>query len=134
MGSSQWLEDTASLLLTTGILMTKIWCLATLTVATGLFVAAPAVAKPAAPEASGLLPLEARAMGAVTDGDNLEVVAEQINRSMGATDDSTETVMDLIDSSFLDGLVDENGEVKLPLGITVFNTMGDMSVGFGSDF
>lgn len=73
-------------------------------------------------------------MGAVTDGDNLEVVAEQINRSMGATDDSTETVMDLIDSSFLDGLVDENGEVKLPLGITVFNTMGDMSVGFGSDF
>lgn len=45
--------------------------------------------------------------------------------------------VDAIDTSqfpWLDALLDDNGEVNLPLGITVFDAMGATSVGFGSKF
>jgi hypothetical protein len=35
---------------------------------------------------------------------------------------------------FLDDLLDEDGNVQLPLGLTLYNTMGDTSIGFGSKF
>jgi hypothetical protein len=40
----------------------------------------------------------------------------------------------ILDMGFLEGLVDENGDVDLPLGITIFDAMGATSVGFGGEF
>lgn len=35
---------------------------------------------------------------------------------------------------FFDNLVDAGGGVNLPLGITIFSTLGDPSIGFGGNF
>lgn len=32
------------------------------------------------------------------------------------------------------GLIDEEGNLNLPLGLVLYNTMGDISIGFGSKF
>ena len=66
---------------------------------------------------------------------NLTRIAEQINRQLGAEEEDNLTTIDsIIPDGFLDGLVDENGEVNLPLGLTVYDAMGTTSIGFGSKF
>ncbi|MGB5972429.1 MAG: hypothetical protein WBG38_03880 [Nodosilinea sp.] len=45
---------------------------------------------------------------------------------------STSSVTDSL--PFLDDLIDESGELNLPLGLTVYDTMGTTSVGIGSEF
>ena len=113
--------------------MRKIWCLAAVTLAAGTVSMAPAQALPTASAAESLLPLQTQTLVMMTDNSDLHAVAGRINQMMGA-EDSSPTVMDFVESSFLDGVLNENGEVNLPLGITVFSTMGDPSVGFGSNF
>ena len=65
----------------------------------------------------------------------LNNLADEIERRMAPTnDDSVTTVDDVIQSDLLDGLLDENGEFNLPLGLTVYDAMGATSVGFGTEF
>ncbi|MGF1570154.1 MAG: hypothetical protein ACFCVD_19135 [Nodosilinea sp.] len=66
--------------------------------------------------------------------DSLNRLAERLNLQIRAGDDDTTTITDALQSPLLDGLVDENGDVNLPLGLTVFDAMGATSVGFGSKF
>jgi hypothetical protein len=43
-------------------------------------------------------------------------------------------MLDLRQIPVVGGLIDEEGNLNLPLGLTVYNTMGDTSIGFGSKF
>ncbi len=67
--------------------------------------------------------------------DSLNRVADELNQQVGRQESSG--ITDLAESlnlPILNGLVDESGEVNLPLGLTVFDAMGTTSVGFGSKF
>lgn len=83
--------------------------------------------------ADSLLPLETRTMDVPTDSGLLRSVADDINVDDSEAEETSD-ITDLIGSGFFEGLVDENGDVDLPLGITVFDAMGTTSIGFGSDF
>lgn len=65
----------------------------------------------------------------------LNAVASDINH---AQDDSGENdtpdISDLVDLSFVEQFIDEDGNVDLPLGITVYEAMGQTSIGFGTEF
>lgn len=82
---------------------------------------------------ANLLPLESRSMDIEIDPDLLREAATDINDSENASQTSPD-FSDALGIDFLDDLVDEDGDVNLPLGITVFDAMGTTSVGFGSDF
>jgi hypothetical protein len=65
----------------------------------------------------------------------LRAVAHTINTASG--EDETEDpvdISDFVDLSFLEQFVDEEGNIDLPLGITVYEAMGTTSIGFGGDF
>jgi hypothetical protein len=49
-------------------------------------------------------------------------------------EDGITTVDDVLRSTFINDFLDENGEFNLPLGITVYDTMGDTSVGVSTQF
>lgn len=84
--------------------------------------------------ATNLLPLESRSIIIVeVDPDLYQSAAYKINIFAPEQADSSD-LADALGAGFLEDLVDENGEVNLPLGITVFDAMGTTSVGFGSDF
>lgn len=95
-----------------------------------------AIASTNVPEirARGLMPLEARALGEVENDSNLDTIAARINRSVTSSDSQPEGLLDPQDIPIVKDLVDSEGNVNLPMGIRVYDTMGDMSVGFGSDF
>lgn len=80
-----------------------------------------------------LLPLESRSMSVERDSSLMRSAAEDINRVEERTSDSSD-IVDAMGLDFLEGLVDENGDIALPLGLTVFEAMGTTSVGFGDDF
>ncbi|MDA0673378.1 MAG: hypothetical protein O3C67_06690 [Cyanobacteria bacterium] len=80
-----------------------------------------------------LLPLEARNLGTEIDANRFETVSAQINQALGHKPNQ-ENVLDTADMPWLEGFIGENGEAKLPLGLTVFSTLGDPSVGFGGSF
>ena len=84
-------------------------------------------------DSNRLLPLEARNMSVETDPERLQTVTEEINAST-RQDAGNSDGSDVIGSELLDSLVDEDGDLSLPLGITVFSTLGDPAVGFGGDF
>lgn len=84
-------------------------------------------------DATDLLPLETRRLVVEANPDIYSTAAHQINTYDPEQSESS-GLADLLGAGFLEGLVDENGEVDLPLGITVFDAMGTTSVGFGSDF
>jgi hypothetical protein len=89
------------------------------------------------PSADNIKLLPAMAEVVMVDRQNaatLTRVAEQINLQLNAQDESLPTIADLIPEGLFDDLVDENGEVNLPLGITVYDAMGTTSVGFGTQF
>ncbi len=94
----------------------------------------PAWADTSAGESAQLLPLETRAMEASPDPERLKSVATEVNEAAFGAEEDTEDLFDLVNSPLLEGLVDEDGEINLPLGITVFSTLGDPSVGFGGRF
>jgi len=83
--------------------------------------------------ASNLLPLKTRSVGLETDAGIFEAVANDINHQHQTASENSENT-DVLGAGFLEELVDENGDIELPLGITVFEAMGTTSVGFGSDF
>lgn len=107
--------------------------------------------------AADLLPLDGRAITVDTVPDQLKMVAppvstslrpevtyrpellqaaaQQINQANRRSDTAdTPDIGDLIDLSFVEQFIDENGNVDLPMGITVYEAMGTTSIGFGGDF
>ena len=66
--------------------------------------------------------------------DLLQSVAHNINSANQPDVENTPDISDLIDLSFIEQFIDEDGNVDLPLGITVYEAMGTTSIGFGGDF
>ncbi|NJL44892.1 MAG: hypothetical protein HC922_02335 [Leptolyngbyaceae cyanobacterium SM2_3_12] len=64
---------------------------------------------------------------------SLDQLAREMQRRMESGAEPASAI-DIAQFPWLDALLDDNGEVNLPLGITVFDTMGATSVGFGSKF
>ncbi|MGD1862589.1 MAG: hypothetical protein ACFB0E_21785 [Leptolyngbyaceae cyanobacterium] len=64
----------------------------------------------------------------------LQTVASNINQTNQPDDDETSDISDLVDLSFIEQFIDEDGNVDLPLGITVYEAMGTTSIGFGAEF
>jgi hypothetical protein len=99
-----------------------------------LLSAGVAQANTATEGASSLMPVELRAVSLRSEGSSLNSVADQVNQSMAPAEDDSTDVTDIIQVPFLEDLLDENGSVALPMGLTVFTTLGDPSVGFSSKF
>lgn len=89
-------------------------------------------------QASALYPLEMREMEIETDDTLTSAAAGRINRSMRGEADTEPNILDALGSpeleALVNNLVDENGDVNLPLGLTFYDTMGDPSFGFGGRF
>lgn len=83
--------------------------------------------------ANNLLPLETRSVGIEPDAGIFQSVTNDINNNNRSASENSENT-DVLGAGFLEDLVDEDGNVELPLGITVFEAMGTTSVGFGGDF
>jgi hypothetical protein len=70
--------------------------------------------------------------------EHLNRLADDINQRISGTDTTTTSITDAFQSPFLDdlldGLLDEQGELNLPLGLTVYDAMGTTSIGFGTKF
>jgi hypothetical protein len=67
--------------------------------------------------------------------DLLRTVAHNVNHDSRQDEEpDTPDIGDLIDLSFVEQFIDENGNVDLPLGLTVYEAMGQTSIGFGADF
>ncbi len=63
---------------------------------------------------------------------HLDRVADQIQRQMVAPDDAL--ALDFRQLPLVGSLMDKRGNLNLPLGLTVYNTMGDTTIGFGTQF
>jgi hypothetical protein len=109
----------------------SIW-LATATLA-GLGIAFPAQAMPLEkPDAIQTTMQDVVMLNRQTNNE-LTRIADQINQRLNPEDENAPSVADILPPDFLDGLLDENGEVNLPLGLRVYDAMGATSIGFGSD-
>lgn len=84
--------------------------------------------------ADHLQPLELRAISHEADNAALDTVAYEINESVASTDSDLVTISDVVQIPFIEDMLDDNGNLNLPMGLTVYTTMGDPSVGFGSNF
>ncbi|WP_008318146.1 hypothetical protein [Leptolyngbya sp. PCC 6406] len=84
--------------------------------------------------ATSLLPLETRDLSPDVDPERLQSISTQVNEATFGRKEPSEGVFDPANMPWLRGFIGENGEAKLPLGLTVFSTMGDPSVGFGGSF
>ena len=94
----------------------------------------PAFAEPEGSRSSQLLPLEAQTVTVETDPNRLETVTDDINESARPEEDGATDITDVLGADFIDDFVDEDGDVNLPMGLTVFSSLGTTSIGFGSDF
>lgn len=66
---------------------------------------------------------------------SLTRLAEQMKRQVGPSVEGTGAGLeDFPLPSFLEAFLDDSGNLNLPLGLTVYNTMGDTSIGFGTTF
>ncbi|HIK45469.1 MAG TPA: hypothetical protein IGR64_11385 [Leptolyngbyaceae cyanobacterium M65_K2018_010] len=65
---------------------------------------------------------------------NLDRLAEQMNQRLNGPSEESPFVIGGLDLSFLDNFLDEDGNLDLPLGLTVYNVMGLTSIGFGTKF
>lgn len=67
--------------------------------------------------------------------DSLTRLANQVGRQVGPQESSeTNEFLESLNIPLLNDLLDESGELKLPLGLTVYDAMGTTSVGFGTRF
>lgn len=67
--------------------------------------------------------------------DSLDRLASEVDQQVGPQEgNGISELADSLQMPFLNDLVDESGEVNLPLGLTVYDAMGTTSVGFGSKF
>lgn len=96
-----------------------------------VFVNVPVQADPVN-SADQLLPLETRQVSIETNPDLYVTAAENVNARSGVQSHESDD-MDIFDD-LLNPFLDEDGEVDLPLGLTVFDAMGTTSVGFGGEF
>ena len=80
-----------------------------------------------------LMPLEARALGETGNSNDFGGIEAQINRNLRSSQEGRDNLLDNLNIPLLDQLLDDDGQVNLPLGVTVFGSMGDPSVGFGVD-
>ena len=80
-----------------------------------------------------LMPLEARALGETGNGNDFGGIEAQINRNLRSSQEGEDNLLDALNIPLVDQLLDDDGQVTLPLGVTVFGSMGDPSVGFGAD-
>ncbi|MFM7221748.1 MAG: hypothetical protein ACKO21_16355 [Nodosilinea sp.] len=62
----------------------------------------------------------------------LNQLATRIAEQVEGTD--TPSLLDSLDLPGLAEIIDHRGNLKLPLGLTVYTTLGDTSVGFGTNF
>lgn len=60
--------------------------------------------------------------------------ANEVGQQVGPQASSENTDLESLDIPLLDDLLDESGELQLPLGLTVYDAMGTTSVGFGTSF
>jgi len=64
-----------------------------------------------------------------------ERLTQDIEQEIHApAEDNITTIDEAFQSSFIDDFLDDNGDFSLPLGLTVYDTMGDTSIGFGTQF
>lgn len=82
--------------------------------------------------ANALMPLETKTLGVQADPSLMATVAERVNQSAFAEAEPSDDILSAIDPTLLDDILDEDGNLALPLGLTVFSCMGDPSIGFGS--
>jgi hypothetical protein len=82
--------------------------------------------------ASSLLPLEVRSVAAQNDDTLMGSVEDRINSPEAAQDNSEAT--DVLGAGLVDDFMNENGDINLPLGLTVFDAMGTTSIGVGGSF
>lgn len=66
--------------------------------------------------------------------EELDQLASRLNQNLSQANAPAPSALDSLDLPFIADLIDDEGNLSLPLGITVFNTMGDTSVGFSSKF
>ncbi len=71
--------------------------------------------------------------------DRLDRLARDIGRQVGRQGDvNSNDLAQPLDipllNDLLGDLLDESGELRLPLGLTVYDAMGTTSIGFGSNF
>ncbi|PSR18960.1 hypothetical protein C8255_04790 [filamentous cyanobacterium CCP3] len=67
--------------------------------------------------------------------ESLDRLASEVGQRVGPQEgNGISELADSLQMPFLNDLVDESGEVNLPLGLTVYDAMGTTSVGFGSKF
>jgi predicted nucleic acid-binding protein len=67
--------------------------------------------------------------------DRLSQLADEMGQHVGRQEGNG--IADLAESlniPLLNDLLDESGEVRLPMGLTVYDAMGTTSIGFGSKF
>ncbi|RZM81792.1 hypothetical protein [Leptolyngbya iicbica] len=65
----------------------------------------------------------------------LNAVASNINHTnQPSPEDHAPNLGDIVDLGFVEQFIDEDGNVDLPLGITVYEAMGQTSIGFGLEF
>ncbi|MBE9137780.1 hypothetical protein IQ254_11350 [Nodosilinea sp. LEGE 07088] len=66
---------------------------------------------------------------------SLSRLANQMGQQVGRQANSgTPDVIESLNIPLLDDLLDESGNLNLPLGLTVYDAMGTTSIGFGSEF
>ena len=97
--------------------------------------AMPAIAHHPEPVAESLLPLESQEF--VVEGvPDFVGVSEQINATTGNRKEAgAETAsFDPRTLPLVNRFLDREGNVRLPLGLTVYTTLGDPSIGFGQEF
>ncbi|WP_155523728.1 hypothetical protein [Nodosilinea nodulosa] len=67
--------------------------------------------------------------------ESLNRLADELGQQVGPQENADSgNQANSLQIPFLDNFLDESGELKLPLGLTVYDAMGATSVGFGSKF
>lgn len=68
------------------------------------------------------------------DAQHLNQIADHIQHQMNTADDALPMVIDFQQLPLVGNFMDKEGNLTLPLGLTLYNTMGDTSIGFGTQF
>ncbi|TVQ15217.1 MAG: hypothetical protein EA368_00475 [Leptolyngbya sp. DLM2.Bin27] len=93
-----------------------------------------AVASPQELQTNPLTMADALAVGHHSP-DHLSSLADKMGRQVGPQATSeTNDFLESLNIPLLSDLLDESGEFRMPLGLTVYDAMGTTSVGFGTTF
>lgn len=67
--------------------------------------------------------------------DRLDRLAAELGQQVGRQDSNDlSELTESLNIPLINDLLDESGELRLPLGLTVYDAMGTTSIGFGSEF